>query len=104
VQNSQNATGGRWHTACESGAVVKIEERVTAPRYWYFISNRLTRQCLDVVSSSPESACLEVGWELADCAVITVGQVLGSEHAPQTFTRPQSTAVPQRPTKSVKSA
>jgi len=42
---------------------------------WYFISNRATRQCIDLIAGSPEAACGEVGWELDDCVVIAVGEI-----------------------------
>lgn len=44
-------------------------------RYWYFISNRETQQCIDLVADSPEAACRDVGWQQADCVVITVGEM-----------------------------
>ncbi len=59
-------------------------EEQTMSRYWYFISNRSNQQCIDIVSSSPERACGEVGWNLDDCVVITVGEIedRDSEDAP----------------------
>ncbi len=45
-------------------------------RYWYFISNRATHQCIDLVSDSPEGACREIGWQQGNCVVITVGKVV----------------------------
>jgi hypothetical protein len=44
-------------------------------RYWFFISNRSTRQCIDVVAETAEAACGQVGWELTECVVITVGEM-----------------------------
>ena len=45
------------------------------PRYWFFISNRSTRQCIDVVAETADSACGQVGWQVAECVVITVGEM-----------------------------
>ena len=45
------------------------------PRYWFFISNRSTRQCIDVVAETADSACGQAGWQLAECVVITVGEM-----------------------------
>jgi hypothetical protein len=66
---------------CAVGPVDRLAWRVRTalwgmaepmPRYWFFISNRSTRQCIDVVA---ESACLQAGWRPADCVVITVGEM-----------------------------
>lgn len=45
------------------------------PRYWYFISNKATQQCIDLVADSPETARSQLGWQHADCVIITVGEM-----------------------------
>jgi hypothetical protein len=49
--------------------------------YWYFISNRATRQCVDLVADSPEAACREIRWQQGDCVVIMVGEMANGEGA-----------------------
>ena len=52
-----------------------MKKNTQNPRYWFFISNRSTRQCIDVVAETAEGACMEVGWQPGECVVITVGEM-----------------------------
>jgi len=66
--------------------------------YWYFISNRTTRQCVDLVADSPEAACREIGWRPDDCVVIAVGEMAnGSGGAPPKIPAAGSTVVRSDP-------
>jgi len=72
------------------------------PRYWFFISNNVTRQCIDVVAESAEQACSSVGWRINDCAVIQVGEMqVGTHVAPirqeSPATRPPTKSPPRKP-------
>jgi len=62
------------------------------PRYWFFISNQSTRQCIDVVAETADSACGQVGWQLAECVVINVGEMRHPHGS-----NPSPSPVPQRP-------
>jgi hypothetical protein len=65
--------------------------------YWYFISNRETRQCIDLVADSPEAACREIGWRQSDCVVIAVGKMANGNGGARPGILPEAPAASPAP-------
>jgi hypothetical protein len=71
------------------------------PRYWYFISNKATQQCIDLVAESPEAARSQVGWQHADCVIITVGEMQAVAGKPPSRATLLAQAAPARSPRSL---